>query len=111
MANLKGIIHALKKKIAKQDEAIDELGSELGDVADKLADAQNTLRALQNPDMLVNGAPMTLARLQVMENGTIHILPLPTASVDTCDKTISKAMTEANGKKDEAVAALAGDKK
>ena len=45
---------------------------DLGRTADQLASAQNILRALKNPDMLVDGAPLTLERLQVMENGDIH---------------------------------------
>jgi len=93
MANLEGVVHALRKKIAKQDEVIEELGSELGITASNLADAQNTIRSLKNPDMLINGAPMTLDRIQVMETGDLRIMPPPPAP-DVCTQG-SK-----NGKKD-----------
>ena len=95
MANPQGIIHALKKKIAKLDEVIEELGGELGDTADNLAKAQNMVRALKNPDMLVNGASLTLDMVQVMENGDIRVIPPPPApGPDTCSP-------DKNGKKPE----------
>ena len=94
MANLRGRIHALEKKIAKQDEVILELGDELGDTADNLANAQNMVRALKNPDMLIDGASLTLDMVQVMENGDIRVIPPPPApGPDTCTQ-------EKNGKKD-----------
>ena len=94
MANPQGIIHALRKKIAKLDEVIEELGSELGDTADNLAKAQNMVRALKNPDMLVNGASLTLDMVQVMENGDIRVIPPPPPpGPDTCTQ-------DKNGKKD-----------
>ena len=95
MANPQGIIHALRKKIAKLDEVIEELGSELGDTADNLANAQNIIRALKNPDVMVDGAPLTLERLQVMETGDVRVIPPPPApGPDTCTQ-------EKNGKKPE----------
>ena len=94
MANLRGRIHALEKKIAKQDEVILELGDELGDTADNLASAQNMVRGLKNPDMLFNGASLTLDMVQVMENGDIRVIPPPTPSPDTCTQ-------DKNGKKPE----------
>ena len=76
MAN-DGEIHALKKQVAKQSECILELGKELGEVSAQLANNQNILRALKNPDILVDGAPFTLDRMQIMENGEIRKIPLP----------------------------------
>ena len=94
MANPQGIIHALRKKIAKLDEVIEELGSDIGETSRILAEAQNIIRALKNPDMLVNGASLTLDLVQVMENGDIRvILPPPAPGPDTCTQ-------EKNGKKD-----------
>ena len=69
----------------------------LGKTADDLANMQNIVRALKNPDMLVDGAPLTLERLQVMENGDIRLLPPPPAPAIT--ETCVKA-PEQNGKKD-----------
>ena len=99
MANLDGVIHALRKKLAKQDEVIEELGSELGDTADNLANAQNIIRALKNPDMMVNGASLTLDMVQVMENGDIRLLPpVPAPITETC---VQAPEPEKNGKKPE----------
>ena len=100
MANLQGIIHALRKKIVKLDLVIEELGSELGDTADNLANAQNMIRALKNPDMIVNGAPnLTLEQVQVMENGDIRVIPPPPAPItETC---VQAPEPEKNGKKPE----------
>jgi uncharacterized coiled-coil protein SlyX len=99
MANLRGRIHALEKKIAKQDEVILELGDELGDTADNLANAQNMVRALKNPDMLIDGDSLTLDRIQVMETGDIRIIkPTPAPITETCVKAPEP---EKNGKKPE----------
>jgi len=95
MAN-DGEIHALKKQIAKQSECIQELGKELGDMAVQLSSAQNVLRALKNPDMLVDGSPLTLDRIQVMENGDIRTLPPPPEM--TCIEEVTKEFVK-NGKK------------
>jgi len=98
MANLRGRIHALEKKIAKQDAVILELGDELGDTADNLANAQNMVRGLKNPDMLFDGDSLTLDRIQVMENGDIRIIkPTPAPITETCVKAPEP---EKNGKKD-----------
>ena len=95
MANLEGIIHALKKKISHLDLVIEELGGELGNTSSNLAEAQNIVRALKNPDILVNGGTLTLDRVQVMETGDIRVMPPPPAppSPDTC--------IQGNGKKSE----------
>jgi hypothetical protein len=81
--------------------------ADLGRTADKLALAQNILRALKNPDMLVDGAPLTLERLQVMENGDIRTLPPPPEM--TCTEEVTKEFGK-NGKKEkEKEAVLASD--
>jgi len=79
--------------------------ADLGRTADKLAFAQNILRALKNPDSLVDGAPLTLERLQVMENGDIRTLPPPPDM--TCVEEVTKEFGK-NGKK-EKEAVLASD--
>ncbi len=99
MANPQGIIHALKKKIAKLDEVIEELGSDIGETSRILAEAQNIIRALKNPDMMVNGASLTLDMVQIMENGDIRLLPPPPAPItETC---VQAPEPEKNGKKPE----------
>jgi hypothetical protein len=76
-------------------EAIKELGRNLGEVSIKQAFAENIVRGLKNPDMLVNGASLTLDLVQVMENGDIRVIPPPPApGPDTCTQ-------EKNGKKPE----------
>ena len=92
----------LAEKYTKMIEAIT---NDLGNTADKLAQAQNILRALKNPDMLVDGAPLTLDRMQVMENGDIRTLPPPPEM--TCIEEITKEFGK-NGKKDKE-AVLASD--
>jgi len=74
------------------------IAADLGRAADNLAFAQNILRALKNPDMLVDGAPLTLERLQVMENGDIRTLPPPPEM--TCVEEVTKEFGK-NGKKAE----------
>jgi len=101
MAN-NGQVHALKRQIAKQGECIEELGIELGNVADQLASAQNILRALKNPDMLWKGAPLTLGRLQVMENGDIREIQPPPEM--TCTEEVTREFGK-NGKKTESAVA------
>ena len=86
-------------------EAIKELGRNLGEISNKQAFAQNILRALKNPDMLMDGAPLTLERLQVMENGDIRTLPPPPEM--TCVEEVTKEFGK-NGKK-EKEAVLASD--
>ena len=60
---------------AKYNVMIAEITKDLSDMNDKVVNTQNLLRALKNPDMLVDGAPLTLDRIQVMENGDFRILP------------------------------------
>ena len=78
----------------KYTKMIAEITDDLGKTADDLANAQNIIRALKNPDMLIDGAPMNLDRIQVMETGEIRVIPPPPApGPDTCTQ-------EKNGKKD-----------
>ena len=84
----------LAEKYTKMIEAIT---NDLGNTADKLAQAQNILRALKNPDMLVDGAPLTLDRMQVMENGDIRTLPPPPEM--TCIEEVTREFGK-NGKKE-----------
>ena len=73
-----------------------EVASDLGKVSDDLRNTQNLLRALKNPDALVEGAPLTVDRLQIMENGDIRVMrPAPAPITETCVKEPEK-----NGKKD-----------
>ena len=89
----------------KYTKMIETITNDLGNTADKLAFAQNILRALKNPDMLVDGAPLTLERLQVMGNGDIRTLPPPPEM--TCIEEVTREFGK-NGKKDKE-AVLASD--
>ena len=84
----------------KYTKMIAEITADLGKMADDLAETQNIVRALKNPDMIVNGFPnLTLDRVQVMENGDIRLLPPPPAPItETCVKAPEP---EKNGKKPE----------
>ena len=86
---------------AKYTKMIAEITADLGKTADDLANAQNIIRALKNPDMMVNGASLTLDMVQIMENGDIRLLPpVPTPITDTCVKAPEP---DKNGKKTEPV--------
>jgi len=81
----------------KYTKMIAEITADLGKTADDLANAQNIIRALKNPDMMVNGVSLTLDMVQVMENGDIRLLPPPpTPIVETC---VQAPEPEKNGKK------------
>jgi hypothetical protein len=78
-------------------EAIKELGRNIGEVSIKQAFAENIVRGLKNPDMLVNGGSVTLERVQIMETGEIRLLPpTPAPITETCVQAPEK-----NGKKPE----------
>ena len=80
----------------KYTKMIAEITADLGKTADDLANAQNIIRALKNPDMMVNGASLTLDMVQIMENGDIRLLPPPpTPITETCVQE-----PKSNGKKD-----------
>ena len=81
----------------KYTKMIAEITADLGKTADDLANAQNIIKALKNPDMMINGASLTLDMVQVRENGDIRLLPPPPvpAITETCVKA-----PEQNGKKD-----------
>ena len=81
----------------KFTKMIAEITADLGKTADDLANAQNIIKALKNPDMMINGVSLTLDMVQVMENGDIRLLPPPPAPAIT--ETCVKA-PEQNGKKD-----------
>ena len=84
---------------AKYNKMIAEITAALGKTADDLTNAQNIIRALKNPDMMVNGASLTLDMVQIMENGDIRLLPpAPTPITETCVKAPEP---EKNGKKTE----------
>ena len=81
---------------AKYNNMIGEISTDLGKTADDLANMQNIIKALKNPDMLINGMSLTLDMVQVMENGDIRVMPpAPAPITDTCVKEPEK-----NGKKD-----------
>ena len=82
----------------KYTKMIAEITADLGKTADDLANAQNIIRALKNPDMMVNGGSVTMDRIQVMETGDIRLLPpTPAPITETCVKAPEP---EKNGKKD-----------
>ena len=90
---------------AKYTKMIAEITADLGKTADELGILKNLIRALKNPDALVDGASLTVDRLQVMENGDIRVMPPPPAPsiVETCVKAPYEAsgVPEKNGKKPE----------
>ena len=82
---------------SKYTKMIGEISTDLGSQVDKVTELQNIFRALKNSDILVDGMPLTLDRLQIMEDGTHRILPPPPA--DTCQLEVSKTFAKAkNGK-------------
>ena len=81
----------------KYTKMVSEISADLGKTADDLANAQNIIRALKNPDMMVNGVSLTLDMVQIMENGDIRLLPpQPAPITDRCVQEPQK-----NGKKTE----------
>ena len=97
MAN-NGHSHALKRQIAKQSECIEELGLELGNLAEQVANLQNIIVTLKTPSILWrDGFPLTVERIQIMEDGTPRILP--PSPIDTCELESTKVFGKSNGKK------------
>ena len=59
----------------KCSKMIAEITKDLSDMNDRVVETQKILRALKDPDMIVNGSPnLTLDRIQIMENGDISVL-------------------------------------
>ena len=81
---------------SKYTKMIAEITSDLGKTADDLANMQNIVRALKNPDMMVDGTPLTLDRIQVMETGDVRVIPPMPPITETCVQEPQK-----NGKKTE----------
>jgi hypothetical protein len=82
----------------KYTKMIAEITADLGKTADDLANAQNIIKALKNPDMMLNGASLTLDMVQILENGDIRLLPpVPTPITDT---SVKAPEPDKNGKKD-----------
>ena len=80
----------------KYNKMVAEITADLGKTADELGNLKNLIRALKNPDALVDGASLTVDRLQIMENGDIRVKkPAPAPITETCVKEPEK-----NGKKD-----------
>ncbi len=98
MANT-GTEHALIVVNKHLMNAAMELGGDLDTISKQQAFAENIVRGLKNPDMLVNGGSVTMERVQVMETGEIRLLQLPTPApiTETCVKAPEP---EKNGKKD-----------
>ena len=82
---------------AKYNKMVAEVAADLGKTADDLANTQNIIKAVKNPDMLINGGSLTLDMVQVMENGDIRILPPPPAPAIT---EVCVQEPKSNGKKD-----------
>jgi hypothetical protein len=76
---------------------IAKMAKDLGDTGDRLGTMQQIIRALKNPDMVVDGGSLTLDRIQIMENGDFRILPMPPAPPIT---EVCAQEPKSNGKKD-----------
>jgi hypothetical protein len=76
-----------------------ELGGDIDTISKQQASAENIVRGLKNPDMLVNGGSVTVDRIQIMETGEIRLLPPEPAPItETCVKAPEP---DKNGKKPE----------
>jgi hypothetical protein len=90
--------------VEKYTKLIEVITNDLGNMSDRMTACQNIIRALKNPDTFVDGAPLTLSRIQIMENGDVRVLPPPPA--DTCVEETTKEFSK-NGKREkETVPAL-----
>ena len=83
-----------------------ELGADIDTISKRQAFAENIIRGLKNPDILMNGFPVTEDRIQIMETGEIRLKTPVEVPPDTCVEEISKEFGK-NGKKETAVAELA----
>ena len=86
--------------------ALKELGKVIGEISGKQACAENLVRGLKNPDIIMNGGPVTEGRIQVMETGEIRLKNTEPVSLEICDKEASKRSSNGQ-KKETAVAELA----
>jgi isocitrate dehydrogenase kinase/phosphatase len=94
-----GLEFALEVENKHLREAIKELGRNLGEVSSKQAFAENIVRGLKNPDVIMHGGSVTMDRIQVMETGEIRLLPPEPAPItETCVKAPEP---DKNGKKPE----------
>jgi len=84
----------------KYTRMIGEISNDLGVQLDKTANLQNIIQALKNHDILFDGGPLTLDRIQAMEDGSFRILPIPPMPAETCIEEISKQFGTKNGKKE-----------
>ena len=83
------------------DAQVEQAKLEKEELVKSLAYVQTILRALRNPDLLLDGASMTLERLQVLENGDMRVIKPPTPpDPDTCIQS-KTGKSGRNGKKDE----------
>ena len=82
---------------AKYTKMIGEISIDLGKMADEADNLKSIIRALKNPDIMMNGISLTLDMVQVMENGDIRILPPPPAPPIT---EVCVEEPKSNGKKD-----------
>lgn len=85
----------------KYNRMIGEITKDLSDQLDKVAELGDMVRGLKNPDMLFQGGPLTLDRIQVMEDKNFRILPIPPVPADTCIQEVSQEAAGKNGKKED----------
>jgi hypothetical protein len=94
-----GLEFALEVENYHLREAIRELGRNLGEISGKQAFAENIVRGLKNPDVIMHGGSVTVDRIQVMETGEIRLLPpVPAPITETC---VQAPEPEKNGKQPE----------
>ena len=101
-----GVEFAQEVEIKYLNEAIKELGRKIQEISSKQAFAENIVRGLKTPDILMNDFPVTEDRIQIMETGEIRLKTPVEVPPDTCVEEISKEFGK-NGKKETAVAELA----
>ena len=86
-----GLEFALEVENKHLREAIKELGRNIGEVSIKQAFAENIVRGLKNPDLIINNGPVTMERVQIMETGEIRLQPpIPAPITDRCVKEPQK---------------------
>jgi hypothetical protein len=83
--------------IAKHSKMLVEICTDLSVQFDKAAELLNIIKGLKNPDILFAGAPLTLDRIQVMEDGSIRITPAQPILPEPCNQAVTKKFGK-NGK-------------